>query len=305
MAFATTTSLKRPVALIYAKLTAVACLWGGTFVAGRSIAGQLDPLTAATGRYGIAVVCLLVLAQVLEGGLPRLNLRQVFLTMGLGATGVALYNVFFFSALSEMPASRTALFVAFNPICVALVMAALGNERLSNSRVLGVIMALSGALVVISNGEVTTIFTSFVHHFGAGEAFMCCAVLSWVGYTVIGRKVLGDLSALAATAYAALWGFGMLMVASVWTGALPTIHAIGFDSMLALLYLGIGGTVVPFVWFYQGVQELGAGRASVFTNLVPFAGVVLGFVILSEPLTAAMLAGGGLVVLGVAVTNRS
>jgi drug/metabolite transporter (DMT)-like permease len=291
-------------ALIYAKLTTVALLWGGTFVAGRSISSQVDPLTAATGRFGIAVVCLLVLAQVLEDGLPRLNLRQLLLTLGLGAMGVALYNVFFFAALAEMPASRTALFVAFNPICVALAMAASGNERLTITRASGIFMALFGALVVISNGEMASIFTSFIHNFGTGEAFMCGAVLSWVGYTVIGRKVLGDLSPLAATAYAALWGFGMLVVASTWTGTLPTVQSMSFDITAALLYLAIGGTVVPFVWYYQGVQDLGAGRAAVFTNLVPFFGVSLGFVILKEPLTVAMLAGGGMVILGVAITNR-
>lgn len=304
MAFATVTSHQPGAAALYVKLTATALLWGGTFVAGRSLAGQMEPLTAATGRFGIAVVCLLALAHVLEGGLPRLNLRQAVLTLGLGATGVVLYNLFFFAALTEMPASRTALFVAFNPISVAVVMAALGKERLTRTRILGILTALFGALVVIGNGEIATIFASFTRNFGWGEAFMCGAVLSWVGYTVIGRRVLGEMSPLAATTYAAIWGFAMLFVASAWTGDLPDARAISFENVSALLYLAIGGTVLPFVWYYQGVQELGAGRAAVFTNLVPFVGVVLGFVLLGEALTNAMLAGGALVILGVAITNK-
>lgn len=292
-------------AALYTKLTLVALMWGGTFVAGRAIADHLEPLAAASGRFGIAVIFLLILARHLEGGLPRLTLSQFFLTLGLGATGVVLYNLFFFGALAQMPASRTALFVAFNPIAVAVVMAMFGKERLGLGRITGIFIALLGALVVISNGEIKTIATSFAQNFGLGEMFMCGAVLSWVAYTVLGRRILGDISPLAATTYASLWGFVFLSSATVWAGAIPPLAALNWDSVTVLFYLAIGGTVVPFVWYFQGVQELGAGRAAVFTNLVPFFGVVLGFLILNEPLSGAMLWGGALIILGVTITNAS
>lgn len=304
MAFSPDTALPLPTAALYAKLTATAVFWGGTFVAGRALAGQLDPLASATGRFGIAVLCLLVLTRCVEGGLPRLTLSQLGLTLGLGLTGVVSYNLFFFAALTEMPASRTALFVAFNPISVTVVMVVFGQERMTLRQVAGILVALFGALVVISKGDLLHVSM----HFGRGEAYMCGAVLSWVGYTVIGRSAMRQLSALAATTYAALWGFailaGALLWSMYWSGHGPAPQGLRLDVAAALFYLAIGGTVVPFVWYSEGIRALGAGRAAVFNNLVPCAGVLLGFVILSEPLTAAMLAGGGVVILGVALTNR-
>lgn len=247
MALIQTVPLTPSSTTLYVKLTLVALMWGGTFVAGRSLAGQLDPLAAATGRFGIALVLLLALAWRMEGGLPRLKPSQALLTLGLGATGVVLYNLFFFAALSEMPASRTALFVAFNPIAVAVVMAIAGREKLTVTGVSGIIIALFGALVVISQGEILSVARNFGKNFGMGEGFMCGAVLSWVAYTVLGRKILTELSPLAATTYAAIWGFTALFMASVCIGSTLTLEKLQWDSMAALFYLAVGGTVLPFV----------------------------------------------------------
>ena len=82
--------------LIYIKLTLVALLWGGTFIAGRFLAESLPAISAATGRFSIAVLLLLLLVWKFEGGLPRLTLRQTLTTCALGVTGVFLYNIGFF-----------------------------------------------------------------------------------------------------------------------------------------------------------------------------------------------------------------
>jgi drug/metabolite transporter (DMT)-like permease len=60
-----------------------------------------------------------------------------------------------------------------------------------------------------------------------------------------------------------------------------------------LVFLGVLGTAVAFVWDYEGLRQLGAARTVVFNNLVPVFGVLLGWLILGEPLSASLLAGGG------------
>jgi drug/metabolite transporter (DMT)-like permease len=69
-------------------------------------------------------------------------------------------------------------------------------------------------------------------------------------------------------------------------------------------YLAVFGTVLAFVWYYRGVQTVGAARAAQFINLVPVSGVLLGAVLLDEPLSASLLLGGGLVIGGLVLTNR-
>jgi drug/metabolite transporter (DMT)-like permease len=74
--------------LTYLKLFGTAFFWGGTFVAGRWLARDVDPYAAAFFRFTIASACLLVLTWRMEGRLPALSRRQVFVVMALGLTGV-------------------------------------------------------------------------------------------------------------------------------------------------------------------------------------------------------------------------
>ena len=108
---------------VYVKLTLVALFWGGTFIAGHVLASTLPHLVAATGRFLVACVLLLIAAWKVEGGLPRLSWRQALVTASLGVTGIFLYNVCFLGALEVLPAGRTALIVALNPGVTALAMA--------------------------------------------------------------------------------------------------------------------------------------------------------------------------------------
>ncbi|WP_170331992.1 DMT family transporter [Ruegeria arenilitoris] len=291
-------------ALIYVRLTMVAFLWGGTFVAGRIVSGEMSPLVAAMVRFGLATLVLLFLVWKTEGGLPRLTWRQSVLMGLLGLSGVCLYNLFFFAALTEMPASRTALFVACNPIAVALAGGLIAWRLLPIGQVVGICVALAGAVIVISGGDVAGLMTDLQQSFGRGELFMLAAVGSWVGYTLLGRKALGSLSPLAAATWAALFGSMLLALGLPLAGTAQVLQLPTFTCTLAIIYLVIGGTVVPFVWYYSGVRTLGPERTAVFTNLVPVFGVALGATILHEPVGASMLIGGTLVIAGVTLANR-
>ncbi|VWB11570.1 DMT family transporter [Burkholderia lata] len=296
----------RPNAAIYMKLTLVALFWGGTFIAGRILAASMSATAAATGRFAIAALLLVVLTWKIEGGLPKLSVLQVVTTFGLGATGIFLYNVCFFAALARMPAGRTALFVALNPVATAVLLSiVVRGERLSPSRWAGIAVALFGALVVIIRGELLRVLTDLGSTFGAGERYMLCAVLSWAAYTVIGRRALDGLSPLAATTYAALWGLALLIVAHLFGSPARSGTPLTWQAVASMLYLGAIGTVVAFVWYSQGIRELGPARAAVFTNLVPVFGVLLSVALLGEPLSPSMLVGGALVIAGVALTNRA
>ncbi|WP_175968424.1 DMT family transporter [Burkholderia sp. BCC0322] len=296
----------RPHAATYVKLTLVALFWGGTFIAGRILAASMSATAAATGRFAIAALLLVMLTWKIEGGLPKLSGRQIVTTFGLGATGIFVYNMCFFAALARMPAGRTALFVALNPVATAVLLSiVVRGERLSPSRWAGIAVALFGALVVISRGELLRVLTDLGTTFGTGERTMLCAVLSWAAYTVIGRRALDGLSPLAATTYAALWGLALLIVAHLFGSPASSGAPLTWQAVASMLYLGAVGTVVAFVWYSQGIRALGPARAAVFTNLVPVFGVLLSVALLGEPLSPSMLAGGALVIAGVAQTNRA
>lgn len=289
--------------LLYVKLALCTLFWGGTFIAGKVLAQAMPHFTAAAGRFAVASACLLLVAWKLEGGLPRLDRRQAAATALLGVTGIFLYNVFFLAALGRLPASRTALIIALNPVVTALAMALVIREPLSASRWMGIAVALVGAAIVITRGDATAALSQSV---GTGELLMFGGVCAWAVYTIVGRRALEGMSPIAATTYASLWGGAMLAACAL--TELSRLEAAMFTdwrNLAAIGYLGFFGTVLGFIWYYEGVRALGPARTAVFNNLVPVFGVLLGALLLGEPILVSMLVGGALVIAGVTLTNRT
>lgn len=290
---------------LYVKLVLVALFWGGTFIAGRILAQSMPLMTAAFGRFLVAALFLVAAAYKFEGGLPRLNRSQILLTAALGLTGIFLYNVCFFGALARIPAGRTALFVSLNPIVTALAASLIFRERLGSKRWLGIGVALSGAAIVITRGDLVGAIHDISQSIGLGEVLMSLAVLSWAAYTLCCRKALESLSPIAATTYASIWGLLFLSF-----GAASEMGAVRWDQLgwpvwFSVLYLGAIGTVVAFIWYYQGIRAIGPSRTAVFNNLVPAFGVLLSASLLGEDILMSMIVGGFLSAVGVSMTNRA
>ncbi len=130
----------------YLKLFGTAFFWGGTFVAGRLLAHDVDPSSAAFFRFVIASFCLLIITWRVEGRFPVLNRRQLAVIAALGLTGVFSYNLCFFKGLSLIGAGRAALIIALNPVFITLFSAILHRERLPFSRIVGILLSVSGAI---------------------------------------------------------------------------------------------------------------------------------------------------------------
>ncbi len=290
--------------LLAFKLTMVAALWGGTFIAGKILAQSLPLMTAAFGRFFVASILLVFVAIKMEGKLPRLNREQILLTAVLGFTGIFLYNICFFGALARVPAGRTSLFVSLTPIVTAVLAGLIFSERLGVRRWAGILVALIGAIVVITRGDLIGGIADISQSLGLGELMMLGAVFSWAAYTLISRKALETLSPIVATTYGTLWGFVFLTIGAI--GEFKDVDWFHLDWRVwtSVFYLGAFGTVLAFIWYYQGIQTVGPSRTAIFTNLVPAFGVLFSAALLGEPILISMVVGGLIAVLGVSLVNK-
>jgi len=293
--------------MVYAKLLLTALFWGGTFIAGRHVSQHLDPFTIAFLRFAMASALLLTLTVRQEGRLPRLTAAQFILVALLGATGVFAYNVFFFKGLHLIEAGRASLIVATSPAFIAVTSALFlrdGSARLLAHplRAAGIPLSILGAIVVISRGNLHQIFAGGV---GRGELFILACVMNWVAYSVLGKVAMRHLSPLAAVSYSSAIGALALAVPAVMEGPVKNLGSASWTDWAAVAYLAVFGTVLGFVWFYQGVRTIGAPRAGLFINFVPVSAVLLAAPILHEPITWSLAVGAALVLSGVFLTNRS
>ena len=261
--------------MLHIKLALMAVFWSGVFPAVNIVLKSMGEISSVFLRFSAAAVILLALLWLREGRLRRLSPRESVLVVVLGLFGITLYNSLFTAGLARVEASRASLIVPTNPAFTALFAVLFLRERLSAARAAGIALCVAGALWVLARGEPRTL---------------------------LGRVALSSLSPLALTAY--------VMAA----GALPTAIPAWFEneafarvtwqSWAALGYLVVFGTVIPFLWFYEGVKALGAARASQFINLVPPLAVTASILILGEAFTPALLVGAALVIAGLYLTNK-
>jgi drug/metabolite transporter (DMT)-like permease len=281
---------------IYLKLVLVALFWGGTFIATRTASAVFEPFTSAAIRYIIASMVLLPLALRSDADFWRRGLKQIFPLALLGFSGVFAYNYFFFKGLRMVETSHAALIVALNPIMVMLFSAWRYGEKIRGFRLAGMLLALTGVLFVISRGRPAAILTAFEW----GDFFMLGCPVTWAAYTIAGRNVLRTITPLQATTWASLLGGSMLTIAALFE---PHPTTVPVNVWISLAYLGLVGTVLAFIWYYEGVIMLGVTRTAIFNNLVPVFALLLSVTVLQESVPVYTWIGATLVVAGVVLTN--
>jgi drug/metabolite transporter (DMT)-like permease len=288
--------------IIYIKLLVTAIFWGGTFIAGRVVARGVGPFSAAFLRFAIASIFLLLIAYKVENRLPPVRKNQVIPLILLGMTGVFSYNVFFFKGLKIIHAGRASVIIACNPVFIALFASYLFKERLTLTKFAGIVISVTGAIVVISRGSPIEILQGNV---GLGELFIFGCVMSWAAYSLIGKAVMKDLSPLLSVSYSSVVGAVGLFIPAYLEGMVQHFSHYSKMEWFGIFYLGFFGTVLGFVWYYEGIKAIGATKASQFINFVPISAVVLAFFLLAEPITSSLVIGTLMVCAGVYLTNST
>jgi len=285
--------------VLYLKLTLMAVFWSGVFPAVNIVLKSMGLFTSVFLRFWWAAVILLILLRWREHRLPRLSPREFVMVLVLGVLGISVYNCLFSYGLTLVEASRAALIVPTNPAFTALFAAILLKEHLGRVRAAGVALSVLGALWVLARGSFQNL-ASF--EFGVGELVLVACIFMWSAYTLLGRVALSSLSPLALIAY--VMALGSLPVAVPAWFEYESLARVTWQGWTALGYLVVFGTVLPFLWFYEGVKALGAARAAQFINLVPPIAVMESVFFLNESITPGLLVGMALVVAGLYLTNR-
>lgn len=289
---------------VYFKLAAVTMIWGGTFVAGRFLADSLSPLFAASLRFLLASGALLLFLLVARVPLARPSPRQWLQLSLLGFFGIFFYNLCFFYGLHYINASRASLIVALNPAVIGLASWLLFKERLSRVQVVGIAICIVGASLVIVSRNPQLLAGNADAWIGDLLIFGC--VLSWGIYSLCSRDLNQTLGPMQTVTYSILPGTVTLWVVSAVRGevSVAALASLGAQQWLSLMYLGVLGSALAYIGYYDGIRKIGATRSGVFIALNPLTAVILGALLLGEQLTLVMCLGGGLILAGIFLCNK-
>lgn len=281
----------------YALVTLAPLLWAGNFVIGRAVAGEISPLGLNTIRWSIAALCI---APVIVARAPDAAaiLRTAWkeLTV-LAILGIVLFNTVLYFALARAGAAAVVSLFAFNPILVVLIAARLGGERFARAQWIGLLLSVGGVLLVV--GGAIGASSSF-----AGLALAGAATVLWALYTcLLGHlRISGD--AVLCLGLSVWIGVLIMVPIAFASGALALERALTVEALGAMVYLGLGASLLAFTAWQRGVRAIGPARAGVFMNLVPIFTLLLALGVLGEPVSAVGKIGLLLVIAGVILTQR-
>jgi O-acetylserine/cysteine efflux transporter len=271
--------------------------WGSSFAVVK-IGLDYSPPSLFAGLRILLGGLAMVLAAILWGGSP--NLRRdwpVFLLL-------ALFNAVLFVGLQTyailyLPSGSAAVLVYLQPILVGVLAWLILGEPLSAVKLVGLLLGFSG-IVAVSLGSFTgaeNAISTVGIIFGAGSA------LSWALGTVYFKKYEARISTLWAVTMTFLVGGMVLTVLGLLVERWKDISWSGV-FVASLLYSGLVGISLAWVIWFALVRAGEASRVAAYVFAVPLSAVLIGVVILGEPLGYTLLVGAALVLSGIYLANR-
>lgn len=289
---------------IHLQLLGMAILWGASWPWGRVVAQAMPTFVASSMRFFIAIIPLVIWLYAANRFRYAKKLRPnqwlgLFLTALLGVFG---YSTFFIWGLKYVPAGQATVIVATNPVFTTIFAIWLFKEKWNKWVANGMVIAVAGSLLAMTKGEPTQMLTNF----GFGQLLLLGALVCWVAYTLLARKVLVGIDSLTATTISSIFGFLLLfigaLIAESWQDW-AIVFTLDQSTWFSLIGLALGATVLAYAWYFDGVKYLGAGNAAAYIILVPILGILFSAIWLNEQVDSSLLIGGTLAVSGLGIMH--
>jgi len=283
--------------------------WAFNFIFGKWALQELAPLTLAAFRVELAAI-VMVLVYL---GLPkrwhtaiagevrptRFRRRDLWTFVQLGVLGVVLNQMLFTVGLNFTSVGHAALIIGMGPIHVLLFARLLRLEPITARKLAGMGLAFCGVALLASEHGLSLRAGTL-----KGDLITWCGSLAFSLYTVRGKKVATQYDSLAMNLYNYLAGAFLILPLAVWQGLQLDWAAVGWRGWVGLAYMAVFASVVAYLIYYWALRHMTASRLAMSSYLMPVLATILGVVLLGESVTGYLLAGGGLVLLGVYLAER-
>lgn len=199
-----------------------------------------------------------------------------------------------------VPSGLSAVLFATFPLFVAILAHfVLPGERLTGRSTLGVVIGFLGVAVIFSEdfGKLLGPKVAF-----ASVVLLLCPICSAFGSVAV-KKWGAGIHPLA-TAAVPMGLTGLLVAPVAWASEPHQSIHLTRGPVLALFYLALVGSALPFTLYFWLLKRLRATQLSMINYAVPVLAVIVGALFLSEPVTLRVVLGAALVIVGVAVASR-
>jgi drug/metabolite transporter (DMT)-like permease len=278
-------------------------MWGLAPVATRALVGHLAPVPLLVLRIGLSGLVLLPwcthqLIRMRRGETARLGRGEPGRLTAAGLLCMVGYNLPVTVGLQWVPASTAALILATEPVWILALGRIFLRTPVPPLCWAGAAIALGGIAVLAGPEAITAAATGRAL---AGTGLVLLGTALFGAYTLVLRPLAGKLGGGTAAAYSTVAGaLPYLALAWLIPAAAAPLGRMPAAAWAELGFLALGCTVAGLAAWSIAVARSGSARAGLLLYLEPVVGVAGAVVLLGEHLSAAMAAGGALIMAGVA-----
>jgi drug/metabolite transporter (DMT)-like permease len=283
---------------VWLGLAVVYVVWGSTYLGIDLAVRTIPPFLMAAVRFLIAGGLLYAWAVSRGDRSDRPTARQWLSAFLIAAPMLAVGNAAVGWAEQTLDTGTASLIVASVPLWMALLDRALYGQRLARAVVLGLLVGFVGVglLVAPAGGGVKPAAIVLVFSSAA-----------WAIGSLYSRRAPQPGRPLVAVGMQMLAGGIILSVVSAVSGELSRVHPeqVSLESWLGLAYLIVAGSLVAFTTYMWLLRNAPTALVGTYAYVNPFVAVLLGTLVLGEPLGWRTILGGGIVIAAVAMIVRA
>jgi drug/metabolite transporter (DMT)-like permease len=287
-------------AAIAAGIALLVVVWAVNFIAVKIGLLYLPPLAMASFRVVLAgavmipvyFCCLRLKAFQEAADLRRQGFatRDLWVFFYLGFFGVTVNQMCFTIGLYFTHVGHAAVIVGLGPIYILILAVLLGLERATGHKVIGMVIALVGVVVLASENGISVHSASI-----AGDAITMTGSIGFAIYAVLGKRMAGKYDTLTMTAFNHFAGALMVFPLAVREARSLSIMnhwQLSWRAWAALLYMAIFSSALAYVFYFWLLRYLEASQLSAFTYLLPVLATILGILWLGEKGSWGQVLGG-------------
>jgi drug/metabolite transporter (DMT)-like permease len=208
-------------------------------------------------------------------------------------------GLFFVTGLHRTSVAHSSILMGMTPLFVLLIAAGIRLEKMTASKIVGMLIAIGGVVVLSHTPSKVSGATL------TGDFFVLLAALSFALFAVFGKRATVSHGSVTVNTFAYLGGGLMLSPITVWQAWQFSFSGLSLTAWASLLYMALFPSLICYLIFYYALTFIAASRVSTFGYLQPPIATLLAVILIDEPVTKALVAGGALVLTGVYVTERT
>ena len=288
---------------INAKLLVSAFFWGGSSIAAKILMQYASPPISTFARFGGAAVMLFLIVRIPAGKI-KISLNEHIKLAVLGLVGVSLCYYFYFRGLEISSTFNAALFEATTPLLTFLIALICRKESFNKLQFIGLLVAYFGVMVIAAQGNMRNIIEM---KFNFGDLLLLASTVCFAVYNILCKEFTTTLSSTLETFYIFAYGtIGLIpwLIMSIRENMkvdlILNIYSIG-----CIAFLAIGSSAIAYLFFNQGIEKIGASKASECINLVPVIAIILTLIVLKDIPQMYQIVGAIIILLGVYISKKS